>query len=64
MKEYFILYKAAMDAFSKLKNCDRAKSDTSYWSGVVEAEAAFVNLLINDDTCVMLDVEEKRGSTK
>lgn len=64
MKEYFISYKAAMDAFSELHNSDEAKNDTSFWIGVIEAETAFVQLLLDDDTCVMLDVEKKGESVK
>lgn len=60
MKEYFILYKAAMNAFSELCNSDRAKNDTAFWCGVTAAEEAFIRLLLNDDTCVMIDAEEEK----
>lgn len=57
--EYFVKYKAAMDALSKLRNSDRAKDDFSFWSGIVEAEAILSDLLLYDDTCITVRTEKE-----
>jgi hypothetical protein len=58
-KEHFVSYRAVMDALDNLATSDRAIDDPHYRSGIVDAKIAFMQLLSDDEECIMVSTEEE-----
>lgn len=59
MKEYFIKYRAIMNALDTLETSDRADDDSHYRVGVMDAKITVMQLLSDDDACTMVSTEKE-----